>query len=665
MEDTATAPAVPRSWDALRIAVPVRYRVLFLTDLHLPPRILGYAERIGLRTLGDVTRLSEAELLGAHGLGRLSVHQMFKRVRHILSSGDVDFAAPEVDAGAEAEVDALREAERARDEALREAERVRDEARRRLAATGLLESWRALLLELAPVPRMVLTLRAGLDGSTVHLRSIGATLGCSRERVRRIETIALEALRREGAWLAEVRARAGSALSGGAVPLATLAAEPWWTGIVALPDAIDYLGERLLAGEVRVVSLSGEAHLARCSEEAIDEAWSGLRHRAEQTAIPAPLAAFRALVEPIQERLGAVVADALWERLLGLLRVEQEGDRARVTGTGSRASAVLALLRASPAPMPIEELEARLGRGVLPDEVIQFGHRVVGLEQHIPQFARWKARLVPPAIRVMVRAGPERQWDARELMEELRDELRLPPSLTAWNLVALLRRSDEVRYLGRMRFVLSGAPEGQGRIEYREELVRILRLRGEPMSRDELAAELLRRTSATGPTITQNLQHPPFLRCAHERYGLRERDLPGGAEALAEAIEHVAAVLARLGRSLTAAEIHAEVAPLSAAHARWTPEMCVSVLHGDRRFRFSKSGTVGSWSWEDGRVPSRTVLISRCLDEAGGRVRVETVEQRIAAAYGEAPDRASLYPLLYTIGAAVRGEWITWSKAGS
>jgi hypothetical protein len=675
MEDTARAQAAPRSWDALRALVPADYRVLFLVDLGLPARILVYAERAGLRTLGDLTRLSEAELLGVPRLGRLSVHQMFKRVRDLLIRGEVDFSVPGLDAAAEDE--AIREAERARDEARREAARARDEARReaawardearrRLADTGLLASWRALLLELAPTPRLVLALRAGLDGRAAKLQSIGAKIGRSREGARQLELVALEALGKETAWLAEVRARVSSALQGGAVSLAALAAEPWWTGIVALPDALDYLGERLLAGEVRVISISGEPHLARCSEDAIDEAWRGLQQRVEAAPLPAPLAAFRALVEPIQERLGAVVASALWERLLGQLRVEQEGDQARVTGTGSRASAVLTLLRASPAPVPLAELDARLGRGHLPEEVIQFGHNRVGLEQHIPKFARWRARFVPPALRLMKRAGPERQWDTTELLEELGAELELPPSLTAWHLVALLRRSRAVRYLGRRRFVLSNAPEGQARIAYGEELVRILRLRGEPSSRDELVDELLQRTSATDATITQTLQYPPFLRCAPDRYGLRERDLPGGAEALAEATEHVAALLARLDRGLTSAEIHAAVAPLSAAHARWTPEMCMSVLRGDRRFRFAKGGgTVGSWSWDDGRGPSRAALLRRCLDEAGGRVRVETVEQRIAEAHGEAPERTSLATTASSLGAQLRGEWITWKTAGS
>jgi hypothetical protein len=614
----------------------LRYRVLFLTQVDLPARVLKYAELAGLRTLGDVTRLSEAELLGARGMGRLSIHQMFKTVRDLIGRGEENLEGFDVEAGVDLDVDeavlqterahgealreaerareaverahdeARREAERARDEALREAERARDEARRLLAETGLVESWRALLLDLTPVRRMVITLRAGLDGSAVKLRSIAAMLGRSHQRALQIERAGLKVLGRERAWLAVVRARADAALLGGAVPLAALAAEPWWSGIVALPDALDYLGERLLAGEVRVVRISGEPHLARFSEEAIEEAWSGLRHRAEQAVIPAPLAAFCALVEPIEEALGAVVAGALWERLLRLLRVEREGDQARVIGTGPRAAAVLGLLRASPGPVPLAELEARLGGGLLPDEVIQFGHRRVGLEQHIPEFAEWTARLVPPVIRFMERAGPERQWSVLELLDAVGGEVEIPPSLTAWNMVALLRRSGGVRYLGRMRFVLPDAPEGRGRIEYREELVRILRLRGAPMSRDELAAELLRRTSATGTTLTSSLLGPPFLRCAPDLYGLRERDLPGGAEALAEATEHVAALLVRRRRRLTAAQIHAAVAPLSAAHAAWTPEMCMSVLLGDRRFRLSRNGVrVRSSSREDDRAPPR------------------------------------------------------------
>jgi hypothetical protein len=48
----------------------------------------------------------------------------------------------------------------------------------------------------------------------------------------------------------------------GSCPLPALASDPWWAGAVALPDALDYFGEMVLAGRARVLDVDGELRLA-------------------------------------------------------------------------------------------------------------------------------------------------------------------------------------------------------------------------------------------------------------------------------------------------------------------------------------------------------------------------------------------------------------------
>jgi hypothetical protein len=95
------------------------------------------------------------------------------------------------------------------------------------------------------------------------LAAIGKELSVSRQRVRQIETGAVEALQQEKEWLAEVRAHVEAALRDGPALLATLAADPWWAGIAARPEVFNYFGVQLLEGRVRIVELGGEPHLAR------------------------------------------------------------------------------------------------------------------------------------------------------------------------------------------------------------------------------------------------------------------------------------------------------------------------------------------------------------------------------------------------------------------
>lgn len=608
----------PTDWDTLRAALPDAIRGVALDVLDLPPRVRGYAEREGLRTVGDLAARSSRELRHAPSVGRRSVELLFEQIAVL---------------------------------------EKRMETRARLADMGLLPSWKVLLLEQETVPRMAVTLRAGLGGHAETLRCIGETLGVSRERIRQLESRVIEDLGRENLWLGAVRARVDAALPDGATPLSALAADPWWAGIAALPEALDYFGARVLGGEMHVVELDERAYLARCTQETLDEAWRSLRADAERVPVPAPLAVFEALREPLCQQIGGALAELLCERLRGLLHVETWAAEPRVTGVGdTQSAAMLAILRASPVPVHVEDLWARTGRRNPPDEVLVLGHGLVGLPQHFPDFEAWMDRLAPAATRVMEREAPERQWLGSELLEELREELDIPEWLTDWHLGSLLRRSEMARYLGRNRFALRELPEGRGRLLYHEELLRLLRERGAPMTREELTAELRRRTSVNDATLGLCLSRPQFLRCSAERVGLIERDLPGGAGALAEAIGHVAQVLEQRQLGLGTMQLWTELTRLGPAHAQWTPEMCLSVIRRDERFRLSQSGAVGLSTWESTRVPSRLALMRRRLDD--GRVTVEAMQRQIEAYYGEAPDRAGICLLAYNCGARLRGEWI-------
>ena len=617
----ADDPTKATRWNQLRVALPESLRMIGLDEIAFPARVPTYAEREGLLTLGDLAGRSEAELKAAPNLGRKSVEQIFEAVRDHL-------------------------------------ERI--EAGRQRATTGLLEAWKSQLQEQDSVRRMVLTLRAGLGGRAETLQSIAELIGVTRERVRPIEKAVLEDLGRNKGWLAETRAHVDAALGGAAASLEVLSADPWWSGIVAVPEALDYFGERLLGGDFRVVELEERQYLARCSQDTLEECWTTLRRAAAKVPLPAALSTFEALVESLTGTLGKALSTVQLERLKGMLHVEEDAEGGpRVVGFGSSHSeAMLAILRTSPAPVRMEELFARVGRGAPPEEMLFFGSGLVGMEHHFPDFREWMGRLVPAAIQVMEREAPERQWLAHELLDELREDLDLPSWLTHWHLGSLLRRSGKVRYLGRLRVSLLASPEDQGRVKFHEELTRILRAHGEPMLRDELVRELGKKTSVKELTMNMCLSRSQFLRCGDDRIGLLDRDLPGGTEALAEAVEHTAALLEHRQRGFGAAQLWAEVTRLSQTHAQWPAEMCLSVLRGDSRFRLSQSGAVGLSSWETVRVPTRLELLGQCIEEAGGRVSVDAVQRRIEAYYGEASSRVGVGLMANRLGAALRGEWI-------
>lgn len=613
-------------WDVFRTSLPDALRATPLDAVDMPGRLRTYVRAEKLETVGELATRSRKDLLAVKSLGRATFAQL---------------------------VPALR------------AHMERMEAVRQRTDAGFLESWKALLQEQDAVRRLVVTLRAGFGSRREKLQAIGEMLGVSRERARQLESYVIQDLRRERAWLDEVKPRIDAVMKDGAAALESLASDPWWSAIVAVPEALDYFGERLLDNAVRVIEVDEVRYLAPCTQATFEEAWSDLKERASRIPLPAPLDAFSALTDVLVPAVGRHLANVLFERLRELLHVEDTGSPtdagspvARVTGFGgTNAATALAILRASPTPMRIEDLYARVGRFHNPEEMLFFDRGVVGVEQHFPDFRHWMERVTPPALEAMQREAPERQWLSSELIEDVRESIELPDWLDHWHLAALLRRSGRLRYLGRNRFSLLEAPD-EGRIYYHEELARILREHGAPMLRADLIAELGKRTTVSELAVNMTLAKPTFLRCDAERIGLLERDLPGGAPALAEALDHIASVLEHRQRGLGAAQVKTHVSRLSPEHARWTEEMCLSVLRGDPRFRLSQAGAAGLAQWESVRVPPRLEIVRQCLEESGWHVTVEAVQRRIEAYYGSAPDRVAVGAHANRFGAVLRGEWL-------
>lgn len=621
---SAEDPFTSKDWDVVRRAIPKPLSVVGLDEIDFPGRLVSYVRREGLRTVADLSARSKAELVSAKNLGRRSIVALVSALHAHIG---------------------------------------RMAAVRRATKAGFFSSWRRILQEHDPVRRMVLSRRAGLGGEPETLRVIGAALRVTRERARQLERDALMDLARERFWLDEVKRRLDEALRDGAVALDDLDADPWWTGVAEVPAALKYFGNKVLNNRIHIIEINGRPYLTRCSSPVLQAAFKSLRRRAAKVPLPGPLSAFKALTEAFIPKVGRLLANVLFERLRELLQIEevagQPGSGARVLGFGhTSTAALLALLRASKSPVRIADLASHLARCQMPDEVLFFNRGLIGLESHLPNFRGWMKKVTPAAVAVLQREPPDRQWLASEILDELRKTLKLPAWLDDWHLAALLRRSGKLRYFGRNRFSLLEAPDERGRILYREELVRLLREHGAPMAREDLVAALCKKTTIPAGTITMYLAQPPFINCESDQVGLLDRDVPGGAAAVTKALDRLAGALKRRARGLAAAQVRAEVARLSKLHARWSVETCMSVLRSDPRFRVSRSSVVGLSSWESVRVPSRHEIVHQCLNESKGLVSVGSVQERVEAYYGEAPDRKAVGQMANRFGAVLRGDWL-------
>lgn len=615
-------PAIVDAWDAARVRFSEEQRAIALADIELPARLRTLATREGLATLGDLASRSRSDLLALPRLGRASVADLPRVVAEHLRSLAEDAAS---------------------------------------ADEGLLETFKTGVQKLDSMLQVIATRRAGLGAEPMTLQELGELFGVSRERIRQLEARLAEQLGRQP-WAKRARARVEAALTGGAVKLDDLGSDSWWADACENPSVVEFVLDQVFDAGAFVVVLDGETWLSRSKQADVEAAWDELLRRAASVPLPAPFTAFEPLIAAASEGHGPQIAKHFREELRGRMQFDSAGEKGkdRVLALGdSKQAEILAILRASHEPMRVEDVQAKLGvrLGPLPEEVIYFRRGTIGLRQHFPDFHIWGARLVPHIVRLMQERGPERQWHASELLDELREEHDIPEWLTAFGLGALMKADARLRYLGRLRVALPASQGNETRIYIHEELDKLLQEAGEPVRKSILLERVGRRLGVTEGTLSLVFNRPPFIRVDAERVGLLSRDVPGGNAAIVEAADHVEALMARRERGLSDFHVHQEVQALSTAHATWTLPLMASVLRADGRFRFSTSGAIGLARWESTRVPTRLELTRGALEEGGGRVSVEAILARIEAHYGERSTRATLVGVAAKLGARVDGDF--------
>jgi hypothetical protein len=205
---------------------------------------------------------------------------------------------------------------------------------------------------------------------------------------------------------------------------------------------------------------------------------------------------------------------------------------------------------------------------------------------------------------------------------------------------------------------LPGVIEDSARIYSHVALKKIMLDAGETIDWETITKRLREKLDVSDIALVGMLNRPPFLQVGKGEWGLLSRDLPGGVDAMAEGLDELEAVLERRERGLSAKFVLKEISRLSAAHAQWSREMCLTVARGDPRFRTTIAGNVGLAEWESVRVPSRIDLLGEVLDKCSGRVSIQAVQDRIEALYGAPITRVQMGLYANRFGGRLSGEWL-------
>ncbi|RYZ09241.1 MAG: hypothetical protein EOO73_05630 [Myxococcales bacterium] len=605
-------------WGQLAASLTEQEREISLLDIELPTRMRNYVRGERLESLGELFKLSHASLAGTANLGRKSLNDTLDAVRDFLT----ERSAPPV-------------------------------------YPGFLQAWQAQLAALDPIPRMIVTRRAGMHGERETLEELGAMLGVTRERVRQIEARVIERLAERSRWRRAVEANLVSAFgSGRALPLTLLAQDSWWAGIDQQELLLDYVVRRIFEDQLFVLEgPTGNRYLTKFGPSDFVARLQSAKSRVAKLEYPVEMSAIAEILHAEAAPLDPILFSELQHGVDELLlRDPARPDLALGYGR-YHTDDVIAFLNGQPDPVRIEVLEQHCGRGTLPDEVLYFRRGVVGLKRHFPDFDDWSARLVPAALEVMQERPAGRQWLVPELHEALRERRLVPDWLGHWQLASLLRLSGRVDYLGRLRVALQDGGQ-EDRLQYVELLQRIVTEAGAPLPFDELLARARVQTGMVEATATLRVNASPFVRIDESLVGLVERDVPGGPQAVAAAIEAVGSALRESQLGLTPHQATQLVHALSETHASWSRELVTSVLRNESTIRIDRSRNIGLDEWDDVRCPTRAEFMRSEVRHAGGRLAISELGARMAAFYGRAPDRGSLGVMAQQVGLTITGDTI-------
>ncbi|MEN9580525.1 MAG: hypothetical protein RJA70_3534, partial [Pseudomonadota bacterium] len=427
-DDTATDALTAggaTGWVALAARLTDEERNVSLLDVQLPTRMKNFLRAEGLERLGELFKWSHADLAGTANLGRRSLNDTLDAVRDFLS----ERASP-------------------------------------TTYTTFILAWQAQLVGFEPIPRMIVTRRAGMHGARETLEEIGSMLGVTRERVRQVETLVLDRLAERSRWRRSVEANLEAAFgSGRALPLDLLAQDPWWAGIDQQELLLDYVVRRIFKDQLFVLEApSGRRYLTQFGPSDFVTHLESAKSRVAKLEYPVEERVIAEILHAEANALDPVLFTELEQAVGDLLHRDPEKPGIALGYGRYRTDELLAFLNGQAEPVPVSVVEEACGRGSMPDEVLYFKRGVVGLRRHFPDFEGWMERLVPAALEIMKERPSGRQWLVPEIHEQLREQGGLPDWLGHWHLASLLRLSATVDYLGRLR--VASKDTGQERLHY-------------------------------------------------------------------------------------------------------------------------------------------------------------------------------------------------------
>ena len=628
---------------AIALAAPPWLANRAIETISLTVRVANVFANHGIGTVSDLTEWSTQKLLGLPNFGRTSVRDLCESLELALREGPADMES-----------------------------RWKNEEEQQL---NLLASIRRALLNFSDRDRDIIHRRMGFLGRSETLQQIADDYGLTRERVRQIESKATQRLARESVWDDILKTKLQALLHNRDYPLPLKgieAADPWFEGVGELPDALHYILDNLCPSDAGVVTIDGVDYFALMDQSRWEAALMEARRLLESGIGKGwSESNCRSMVGNLLAEKSREFRPLLWEKAAALCHFTSEGaDRAVLTSYGRGVDQIVeSVLTESDEPLHYSTISAlatdRAGRPIdirrahnaAASVGYLLGRGIYGVDRHLPKPE--VLQKVSDEAEDIVASGPlGRQWHASEILSALveRDSSEFSgEAINKYIVDIALRKSGDLKRLGRMIWKEIDAGDEVSRIDVRQAIISLLQQAGRPLQTDEIRQRLIALRGVNEHFQIATVD--PLIRVGVGLWGLNDRDISIKRPNQPRLLDGLVTILKDRGIGIHVSELERSnlmsVSGLSA-------QSLFSLTSGDSRLKVNTGQYLYLEAWGGPRRESMSEAVVAVLTPSTGPMELEEILLQVEKRISRQCERPSLINCLR----ALRGAWIPRPKNG-
>jgi RNA polymerase sigma factor (sigma-70 family) len=672
--------------DGLMFAPPWVLR-LSIYALNLPIRATNRLKSIGAESVEGIAKFGPDRLMRVPSLGRKTISDISEAIYAAFELGSAHCDAHAAKQGRPPDISRSQAQDcPIKPDSPPQAKYDDTPSEEGLEPPSFREALHAAFALLSEREASVLRQRMGIGGSKKTLEEIAKDYNVTRERIRQIESKAINRLvTRMPVWERRFKQGLARMLEGRQMPLPLLGLtvlDPWFNGASTLVAPFEFALENLInPPEFAMIRVGGQSYVSMLRQDEWIEAERAskalLESLSKRDKAPSESETRLLIISQFVGR-GEELRPLLWDTVTRWAHFSERsgGERVLVSYGMGAESLVEAVLSESDTPLHYSEIAKRCalkGRTIDNRRAANaaanvgylLGRGIYGLQKHI-DLSRFEQSRVLGEVEEMLSETPARQWHAKEIIDELEARgLDFEGRLSKYDLNVILESSTVLAYLGRMVWT-TGTKESLGtsaRLNIWQAIVALVQQHGSPMLASDIR-EILSKDRGLN-SFFQIQQADPLIRVGENEWGILWRDVPFDESDANAIVDEIVSVLSTRGSGLHISEIIPSLTANRGLAERANPILLPALAVRTERVKSGKGGYVYLSEWEGPRRLTISEAVEKAFDTFNDGVLAADVAKKASELLGREVIKSAATSILMRIGAYDPGEGLWFHPEAS